>query len=992
MNYSLSVMIIIVIGFTGVACQPCASGPCQNGGTCTNTTTTFSCRCQIGFDGVTCNQNSDWCGTGPIKCINGGNCTNLINASGASLDYFCNCDGTGFYGPNCQRAGSSPINPCANGAAWSYITPSCPPLWEAYNVSVLLSAGRGRCSGANAGDVHVFLHSANAVTKEFFVDIFYLRSRHFIHTTLSTVAITGGMALSGLGDIVMVAGGSISSPPTANVDLLNVTSMTWSTGQLSLARTLACVIGIGNTFYIAGGIVGVSTRVAVVDTYNILTGVWSTITPLPTIRSAATCVISNNILYVYGGSAASLTRYNITTSAYLADVASPPVLAVTAGVFSIQATGDKLLFAGTANANGQVYNVFNTTDQKFYPLEISPSFATTAGPAGQGYFSNYTLLYGTAGSTNRLTPVLSYGITSNSLSQIADPPQPIFFASWVASSQGVMSTVNSNLGSPSNVYTECFSTDNQTAVSQCTCRPGFQGPLCSTDINECSSQPCQNGATCHDGINRFTCTCVDGYTGVLCGHQTACVSLPCQNGGSCSEDGIGTFNCSCVGGYTGLLCQTTIDECASLPCSNAGTCVGGVNSYSCTCVSGYGGPTCQTNINECASNPCLNGGTCIDGLNSYTCTCGSGVAGAYCQLSPCGNSTLVITGQQVSFVLSLPGPGPVASTSFQVIPLPQAVGFTDTFGACYGLAWSLDASRPYSLCVINVAVNLVQLDPLTGVGTVIGLSDQSACLLQSGSLSAAVGGISLNPDTGLLYVLGAPGSAGSNACLAYVNLTTGVSTDVGAVDTIDFGGTIWFSSDTPSVLYRSEDESIFTVSLVDATSTGYSGIDFSSAPACVDPTNPAGSGGFPPFDLLAVSPLFNGLYFAIAQCRPQATSYYGILTLSSSFGSTFSFQQTTSSGFVTLQSGPGQGAIGPSPFPTGIAFQASPHLCFGNSSCGVVGSCVCPQTYSGSLCQTQCPLDHSGALFLPFSYHRARIVLSSHLLVAGNHTCARFPL
>ena len=36
------------------------------------------------------------------------------------------------------------------------------------------------------------------------------------------------------------------------------------------------------------------------------------------------------------------------------------------------------------------------------------------------------------------------------------------------------------------------------------------------DIDECVSQPCQNNATCIDGINSYTCDCKPGYTGTLC--------------------------------------------------------------------------------------------------------------------------------------------------------------------------------------------------------------------------------------------------------------------------------------------------------------------------------------------------------------------------------------------------------------------------------------------------------------------------------------------
>ena len=38
-----------------------------------------------------------------------------------------------------------------------------------------------------------------------------------------------------------------------------------------------------------------------------------------------------------------------------------------------------------------------------------------------------------------------------------------------------------------------------------------------TDINECSSSPCLNGALCDDDIDGYSCTCQPGYTGTHCG-------------------------------------------------------------------------------------------------------------------------------------------------------------------------------------------------------------------------------------------------------------------------------------------------------------------------------------------------------------------------------------------------------------------------------------------------------------------------------------------
>ena len=36
------------------------------------------------------------------------------------------------------------------------------------------------------------------------------------------------------------------------------------------------------------------------------------------------------------------------------------------------------------------------------------------------------------------------------------------------------------------------------------------------DINECTSSPCMNGATCTDAVNSYTCGCVAGYMGTDC--------------------------------------------------------------------------------------------------------------------------------------------------------------------------------------------------------------------------------------------------------------------------------------------------------------------------------------------------------------------------------------------------------------------------------------------------------------------------------------------
>ena len=51
--------------------------------------------------------------------------------------------------------------------------------------------------------------------------------------------------------------------------------------------------------------------------------------------------------------------------------------------------------------------------------------------------------------------------------------------------------------------------------------------LTFSDINECSSEPCMNGATCDDRINNYVCTCTPGWTGTDC--ESGTLSAICNS-------------------------------------------------------------------------------------------------------------------------------------------------------------------------------------------------------------------------------------------------------------------------------------------------------------------------------------------------------------------------------------------------------------------------------------------------------------------------------
>ena len=84
------------------------------------------------------------------------------------------------------------------------------------------------------------------------------------------------------------------------------------------------------------------------------------------------------------------------------------------------------------------------------------------------------------------------------------------------------------------------------------------------DIDECQSDPCQNGATCQDGDNGYRCRCLPGYEGAFCQvdvsvcrhndtHVDAAAAFAhipptCRNGARCVEGPGLEFHCQCPEG------------------------------------------------------------------------------------------------------------------------------------------------------------------------------------------------------------------------------------------------------------------------------------------------------------------------------------------------------------------------------------------------------------------------------------------------------------
>lgn len=104
----------------------------------------------------------------------------------------------------------------------------------------------------------------------------------------------------------------------------------------------------------------------------------------------------------------------------------------------------------------------------------------------------------------------------------------------------------------------CEDADGFAVALTCRCLAGFTGSRCETDVDDCLMKPCANGATCLDGVNRFSCICPVGFTGRFCTvNLDDCASRPCLNGGRCL-DRAGGFTCVCPLKFTGVNCQTPL--------------------------------------------------------------------------------------------------------------------------------------------------------------------------------------------------------------------------------------------------------------------------------------------------------------------------------------------------------------------------------------------------------------------------------------------------
>ena len=185
---------------------------------------------------------------------------------------------------------------------------------------------------------------------------------------------------------------------------------------------------------------------------------------------------------------------------------------------------------------------------------------------------------------------------------------------------------------------------------QCYCDEGFYAEENScSDVNECSSIPCEH--TCTNIIGSYVCSCFLGFvldtdmrtcqcpTGFsLSLDRSRCVDIDecSHNNGGCEHrcvNLVGSYDCVCDEGF-GLTVRENEELCADIDeCVQNGSlcpgqkCRNTLGSYECSCDEGFeltvrGKEELCADIDECVQNDSLcPGQKCRNTLGSYQCSC-----------------------------------------------------------------------------------------------------------------------------------------------------------------------------------------------------------------------------------------------------------------------------------------------------------------------------------------------------------------------------------
>ncbi len=267
--------------------------------------------------------------------------------------------------------------------------------WSIENLSV----GRYQLAAASAGNIAMFgggLINSNftLASRSDVIDVYNSTTNTWSTSQLS-LARTNLFAASA-GNKILFAGGDTALSPfyqTKRVEIYDVASGTWSMEQLSMARAQMTDVSANTKCFFAGGVYGTSNqRTDTVDIYDATSNTWS-VTRMPTARNIAAGAYCNGKVYIAGGQGAgtggavgTVDIYDIASGTWASIPFPNPRRWLTGG-----SVGDLIFFAGgdVTQSNADYIDIYNTVTSQWSvkTMTVAKQYIEIASLGNKIYFS-----------------------------------------------------------------------------------------------------------------------------------------------------------------------------------------------------------------------------------------------------------------------------------------------------------------------------------------------------------------------------------------------------------------------------------------------------------------------------------------------------------------------------------------------------------------------------------------------------------------------------
>ncbi|CAH3024316.1 unnamed protein product [Porites evermanni] len=238
----------------------------------------------------------------------------------------------------------------------------------------------------------------------------------------------------------------------------------------------------------------------------------------------------------------STTFSSSHTSSSSASISSSGSLSTSAS--SLSTSPSYLSTESTAYSSSQPSSSSGSTSSSSVSVSSSDSLSTSAsslstsseaGAISSSSVSTYSTSTSALSMSMSSLSTSSVSATSSSTSlSILSSASMSFSAASISSSSLSFSTLSASLTSPIGTATLSTLSSSSLSVSE------------TSDIDDCASGPCHNGATCLDGVDSFNCTCPVGFVGDVCNYDDPCLHNPCKNNGTCYVDAANNYTFFCV--------------------------------------------------------------------------------------------------------------------------------------------------------------------------------------------------------------------------------------------------------------------------------------------------------------------------------------------------------------------------------------------------------------------------------------------------------------